>query len=152
MAIFNKNETPTQPIISNSKEAIASVISKDMKISGEIRFTGKARIDGTIDGNIKGEHLILSETGKVFGDLELISLICHGSIEGNTKAKEVTIHTTANMHGNTSAGNLSVEPGATLSGDINSAAALKPEIKPALKPETKPVTGKTPVVKEKIGD
>lgn len=131
MSLFSKTDPPAQPIITNSKEAIASVISKDMKISGEIRFTGKARIDGTIDGNIKGEHLILSETGKVFGDLELVSLVCHGAIEGNTKAKEVTIHTTAKVHGNLSAGNLSVEPGATLSGEITSAAAQKPEVKPS---------------------
>ncbi len=36
-----------------------------MTIKGEISLKGKRRIDGTINGNIDGEHLILSETGKI---------------------------------------------------------------------------------------
>ena len=129
MALFSKTDpVPTsRPSVSN--EAISSVISKDMNITGELRFTGKARIDGLIEGNIKGEHLILSESGKVQGDLELISLVCHGSIEGNVKAQEVTIHTSAKLQGNLIAENLTVEPGAKLSGEISSAIKQKPPIK-----------------------
>lgn len=121
MAFFSKTVVPSQVRVNGANEAISSVISKDMRITGELRFTGKARIDGTIDGNIKGEHLILSESGKVHGDLELTSLVCHGSIEGNVKAQEVNVHTTASIHGNLAAENLSVEPGAKLSGEISSA-------------------------------
>lgn len=128
MGLFNKTDT-TPPARSNSSnEAISSVICKNMRITGELQFTGKARIDGTIDGNIKGEHLILSETGKVKGDMELISLVCHGSVEGNIKAQEVTVHAKANIHGNLAAENLSVEPGAKLSGEI-SAASQQNQIK-----------------------
>lgn len=135
MAFFSKAAASSQPRVNGANEAISSVISKDMRITGELRFTGKARIDGTIDGNIKGEHLILSESGKVHGDLELTSLVCHGSIEGNVKAQDVTIHTTASLHGNLAAENLSVEPGAKLSGEITSSSRDK-QAKPA--PPVKP--------------
>lgn len=126
MAFFSKNNSSSlQKKVNGTHEAISTVISNDMRITGEVSFTGKARIDGTITGNIKGEHLILSESGKVHGDLELISLVCHGSIEGNIKAQDVTIHTTANLQGNLAAENLSVEPGARLNGEISSTAQQK---------------------------
>ena len=61
-----------------------------MSISGEINFKGKTRIDGTINGNISGEYLILSESGKITGDVKVSSFICHGTIQGDIKANVVT--------------------------------------------------------------
>jgi cytoskeletal protein CcmA (bactofilin family) len=122
MAFFSKKDALPQNSRPGSSGAISSIISKDMRITGEIRFTGKARIDGTVEGNVKGEHLILSESGKVYGDLELTSLICRGSIKGNINAQEVTTHSTANLHGNLTAANLTVEPGAKLNGEITAAS------------------------------
>ena len=134
MGLFSKNGSPPLARINGANEAISSVISSDMRVTGELSFTGKARIDGTIDGNIKGEHLILSESGKVIGDLELISLICHGSIEGNVKAQEVTLHPTAVLHGNLASENLTVEPGAKLSGEITASSRQKQTKPAAVKP------------------
>lgn len=118
MGFFSrKNSLPGQAAISSS-EAISSIISKDMRLTGELTFKGKARIDGTVEGNIRGEHLVLSETGKVYGDLELVSLICHGTVEGNIKAQQVTTLSTAFLKGNLAAASLTVEPGARLNGEI----------------------------------
>lgn len=119
MGLFSKNNNlPAQPS-TNSSGAITSVISKDMRVTGELSFKGKARIDGIVEGNVKGEHLVLSETAKIYGDIELVSLICHGSIEGNIKAQQVTTHATASLHGNLAAASLTVEPGAKLNGEIS---------------------------------
>lgn len=101
-------------------EAISSILAKDMRVTGELKFKGKARLDGTVEGNIKGEHLVLSESGRVHGDLDLVSLICHGTVEGNIKAQQVTIHRTASVHGSLVATSLTVEPGARLNGEITS--------------------------------
>lgn len=122
MGFFTKkNSLPGQSAI-NSNEAISSIMSKDMRLTGELTFKGKARIDGTVEGNVQGEHLVLSETGKVYGDLELVSLICHGSVEGNIKAQQVTILSSAFLKGNLAAASLTVEPGARLNGEITSSS------------------------------
>jgi cytoskeletal protein CcmA (bactofilin family) len=92
-----------------------------MNIKGELKFSGKARLDGSLEGDLKGEYLILSETGAVTGDLQLDTLICHGQIEGNIYAKVVTIHSTAAIRGKLTAASLTVEPGAVLSGEISAA-------------------------------
>ncbi len=125
MAIFNKKDELEQEAGRVSKEAISCLISKEMHISGEITFKGKARIDGTVEGNIQGEYLVLSKTGRVNGDLELDALICHGVVEGNTQAKLVTAHATATIRGRLTAGSLTVEPGAVLEGEIHAASKQK---------------------------
>ncbi len=132
MAIFNKKDDLAQDAVKASKEAISAIISKDMQMTGEIQFKGKARIDGTVIGNIRGEYLVLSETGKVEGDLELDSLLCHGHIKGNIHAKLVTVQTSAVISGKLVAANLTVESGATIEGEIMASSKQKEIIaKPA---------------------
>ncbi len=125
MGLFNKdNKLPAQTT-SGSGGVISSIISKDMRVTGELSFKGKARIDGVVEGNVKGEHLVLSESARIHGDIELVTLICHGSIEGNVKAQQVTAHSTASLHGNLAAASLTVEPGAKLNGEISATAQHK---------------------------
>ena len=116
-----------------SKEAISSIISKDMVITGEVIFRGKARIDGTVDGNVKGEYLVLSESGIIKGDLEVGSLICHGKVKGQIKAKLLTVHSSSVVHGKLLAESLTVEPGAVLSGEIMASASTTPPATAATK-------------------
>ncbi len=129
MALFNKEDSSSQQTtvksvkkVKPSGDVISSIISTDMRVSGEMSFKGKARVDGVIEGNIKGEHLVLSESGKVIGDAELVTLICHGSIEGNVKAQKVTAHASSSIKGNLIATSLTVESGAQLNGEVSSSS------------------------------
>ncbi len=119
MGFFSSTTSKVTAPATGGSGVISSVISKDMRVTGEISFKGKARIDGLVEGNVKGEHLVLSETATIRGDLELTSLICHGTIEGNVKAQQVTVHSTASLQGNLTAGSLTVESGAGLSGEVS---------------------------------
>jgi cytoskeletal protein CcmA (bactofilin family) len=122
MGMFGKSVNVEQEMKKVDSEAISSIIDKSMTITGEIIFKGKARIDGTINGNIDGEHLILSETGKVIGDITVASFNCYGSLEGNVKATMLTARKNCSLHGRIEAGNLTVEPGASIEGEIKAAA------------------------------
>lgn len=134
MSLFNKEDSTskqgTVKKIKPSSDVISSIISNDMRVTGEMSFKGKARVDGIVEGNIKGEHLVLSESGKVLGDLELVTLICHGSIEGNVKAQQVTAHASSSIKGNLIATSLTVESGAKLNGEVSSSS---PQPQPQLK-------------------
>ncbi len=143
MSLFSKDDSSnqqasvkTQKSAKSSGDVISSIISNDMRLTGEMNFKGKARVDGIVDGNIKGEHLILSESGKVNGDLELESLICHGSIEGNVKAQKVTAHSSSSLRGNLVATSLTVESGAQLNGEVSSStrSSQQPSAAPVATP------------------
>lgn len=121
MALFKKkNRTPAAKN-SGSDMPITSVISSEMQVNGDISFKGKARIDGTVEGDIRGEYLVISESGRIRGNLELETLVCHGRVEGNIKAEMITAHGSASINGCLTAANLTVEAGATLEGEIKAA-------------------------------
>lgn len=121
MGMFGKSVNVEQEMKKVESEAISSIIDKSMTITGEITFQGKARIDGIINGNIDGEHLILSETGKVVGDIKVSSLNCYGTLEGNVKAGMLTARKNCSIHGKLEAESLTVEPGASIQGEIRAA-------------------------------
>lgn len=123
MAMFGKTVNAEQEMKKVEGEAISSIIDKSMRVTGEISFKGKARIDGTIDGNIEGEHLILSESGKVTGDISVTSFNCYGSLEGNIKADMLTARKNCSIKGKLEATSLTVEPGASIQGEIKAAAS-----------------------------
>jgi len=119
-------------------EAISSIIDKSVVIKGELSFKGKARIDGEIQGNISGEHLILSETGKIIGDITVTSFNCYGHLEGNISANLLTARKNCSINGKLEANSLTVEPGAALLGEIKVAA------KDGREHESKPVKAAAP--------
>ena len=121
MSMFGKPESVEQEMQKVENEAISSIIDKSMHVKGEISFKGKARIDGKINGNIEGEHLILSETGEVTGDVSVTSLNCYGSLDGNVKANILTARKNCSIHGKLVAESLTVEPGAAIEGEIKAA-------------------------------
>ncbi len=158
MSLFNKEDSsPQQATVKATKtvkasgDVISSIISTDMRVTGEMSFKGKARVDGVVDGNVKGEHLILSESGKVNGDLELVTLICHGSIEGNVKAQKVTAHSSSSIKGNLIATSLTVESGAKLNGQVSSSSPQQPpsQHQPQGQPKTASVSVAPKTVPEK---
>ena len=146
MSLFNKEDSASQPTtiksvknVKTSGDVISSIISTDMQVTGEMSFKGKARVDGVVEGNIKGEHLVLSESGKVHGDIELVTLICHGSIEGNVKAQKVTAHASSSIKGNLVATSLTVESGAQLNGEVSSSSQAQQKQQQQQQPKPQPV-------------
>ena len=102
-------------------EAISSIIDKTMTVMGEISFQGKTKIEGTVTGNISGEHLVLSPSGKVTGDILVSSFNCFGSLIGNVTANLITARKDCFIKGKLTTGSLTVEPGAVIDGEIKAA-------------------------------
>jgi len=141
MGMFGKKDETQAEMERAENESISSIIDKQMVIEGEISFQGKTRIDGTINGNIKGEHLVLSETGTITGDIVACSFNCFGKLEGNIRANLITARKNSTIHGKLEAGSLTVEPGATIDGEIRAATremAEAPVKKPAQIPAPQP--------------
>lgn len=128
-AMFGKKEDIEKEIEKVEGEAISSIIDKSMEITGEMTFKGKTRIDGSVNGNIHGEHLILSKDGRINGDITVSSFICQGSFTGNVETKILTAKRGCTINGKIIAGNLTVEPGASLDGEIK-ASPNKDQITP----------------------
>jgi cytoskeletal protein CcmA (bactofilin family) len=114
MAMFRKGSEKE-----NAPEG-TSIISSDMSMAGNVTFKGLLRLDGKVEGNVKGEHLILGVTAKVVGDVDAANLVCHGHVEGNVTAKKLHVTKGATITGRVMTADLSVESGALLNGEIKS--------------------------------
>ena len=122
MSIFGKKSGTLEKEMQQAEgEAISSIIDKNMSITGDISFQGKAMIDGSINGNITGDHLILSKSGRITGDIHVTSFTGHGELIGDIQATIVTARKGGSIRGKIEAGTLTVEPGALLDGEIRTA-------------------------------
>ena len=108
---------------------MASVISKALKITGQLESTEDIQIDGEIEGDVRGVGVKIGQNAKVKGTVYGDDVELSGAIE----AKKVVLTGTARMTGDVVHQDIKIESGAYVSGN------LKPEIgksdaRPALKP------------------
>ena len=115
--LFHKSES----------DAISSIVDQNMTITGELHFKGKTRIDGTVNGTINGDYLILSRSGRINGDIKVATFICHGTMEGNIDAEMVSVRKSSSISGKVAATNLVIEPGAVLDSEVQTSSETGPD-------------------------
>lgn len=120
--MFGKKTSIEEKLKKVNSEVISSIIDKAMNITGSITFSGKARIDGVIKGDIQGDHLILSQSGQIEGDIHVESFNCFGNLNGNIKTGILIAREGCCIKGKFEADSLTVEPGAHIEGEIKAAA------------------------------
>ncbi|MBE0583349.1 MAG: polymer-forming cytoskeletal protein, partial [Desulfofustis sp.] len=108
------------------RRAADSYVPEQMKITGEIRFRGVLRIDGVVEGAVRGDHVELGPSALLVGEVDLQRLDCHGSINGQIKANHVHLYSSGRIAGSVAALELSMEAGAELDGPIGVVGAETP--------------------------
>lgn len=115
MFSFKKNDS-----VEKNKDLVTSIIGKDMHILGDITFKGKMRLDGKAEGNVRGEFLILGETGSIVGDIAAAVFVCSGRVDGNVNVKTLHVIKGGTINGTVETSDMSVESGAILNGEVKS--------------------------------
>jgi cytoskeletal protein CcmA (bactofilin family) len=127
-----------QPTTPTAKTGVhmPSVISKTLKIKGQLESSEDIQIDGDIEGDVRGINVKIGQNAKVKGTVYGDEVELAGTIEGKIESKKVTLTGTARMTGDILHQDIKIESGAFISG------SLKPEYgKSDSKPTLKPVTG-----------
>ena len=112
---------------------MASVISKALKITGELESTEDIQIDGQIEGDVRGVGVKIGQNARVKGTVYGDEVELAGTIEGRIESKKVVLAGTARMTGDIWHQEIKIESGAYISGN------LKPDLgkgdgKPVHKP------------------
>ena len=136
-----KAAEPPAPIVppptTNQGASMASLISKALKITGELESTEDIQIDGQIDGDVRGVGVKIGQNAKVKGTVYGDEVELSGAIEGKIESKKVILGGTARMTGDVWFQDIKIKSGAYISGNLKpelGKADAKTDAKPALKP------------------
>lgn len=103
-----------------------NVLSSDVQITGNLKFTSDLLVDGAIDGEVNSEgNLTLGENGRIKGDVRAKSITIYGKISGNVNVTgRCVLMSTAELIGDIRASMLSIEEGAVFMGASTVGRAL----------------------------
>jgi cytoskeletal protein CcmA (bactofilin family) len=130
MAMLKRDEMTTVPAASGDLNAL---LGRGSEFEGKLTFEGTVRIDGKFTGTIvTNDVLVVGEGAKVSAEISCGTIIVHGEINGNVKAKNaVELHHPAKMRGNVETPSLMIEKGVVFEGQakmeaLEKGSSLKP--------------------------
>jgi cytoskeletal protein CcmA (bactofilin family) len=125
--------TPTTPAYPNVAKPVAtaqppsglssaqestSVISKALKITGQLESTENVRIEGEVDGDIRAVSVKVGSNAKVKGNVYGDEVELSGTVDGKIEAKKVVLTRTARMSGDVIHQDITIESGAFIDGHV----------------------------------
>ena len=98
-----------------------SIIASGLQVEGTLSGSGVIRIEGTLVGTVRAEHLVhVAEGGTVEGDIHAQEAILGGEVTGSILAdRRVKVQATAVIHGDIKTSYLVVDEGAEVCGPVH---------------------------------
>lgn len=131
MAMLKRDEMPT-PIGGQSE--LNALLGRGSEFDGKLTFEGTVRIDGKFTGTIvTNDVLVVGEGAKVSAEITCGTLIVHGEVQGNVRAKTlIELHQPAKVRGNLETPSLMIEKGVIFEGQakMEGIGAQKPGLQP----------------------
>ena len=95
--------------------------------AGRVSGEGTIRIDGTVEGDVQADWVVVGETGKIRVNTRTRGMIVGGCVEGNIEATEtLELKEKATMVGEIHAPKLGVAEGAVFDGRARMKGAAEP--------------------------
>jgi len=93
-----------------------SIISSDVKITGNLLSPGEVQFDGQMEGDLTCGNLTVGERAEVDGTLTANRIVVHGTVKGSIRARIVHLHATAKLTGDVIHEDLTIDSGAYIEG------------------------------------
>jgi len=104
---------------------IDTLVGQGVKVTGDINFKGGLHLDGEIVGNVatadaaEGTVLVISDRGRVEGDVHVAYAVINGEVKGNVYASEkLELSAHARISGNVEYNLLEMASGAEINGTM----------------------------------
>jgi len=97
-----------------------TIIGSSIKVKGNFNGKGDIVVEGVLEGALKTEaNVFIGEKAKVGASVEANEALINGEISGNIKIKKyLAIGKTAKIIGDVQCGEISIERGASITGQI----------------------------------
>lgn len=129
---------PVHPVshLSAVPSQSTSVISRALKITGQLESTENIQIDGEVEGDVRGVCVKVGNNAKVKGAVYGDEVELSGTVEGKIEAKKVVLTSSAHMSGDVIHQDITIQSGAYIAGhcrpefgkgDVRSTVLSKPK-------------------------
>ncbi len=100
-----------------SSKKLETIIGEDSEFKGELTVKDTIRVDGVLEGDIRADWVIVGETGKILGNIDVRGMVVGGRIEGNICAAEIVeLKHRSHVLGEIRSGRLAISEGAVFVG------------------------------------
>ena len=76
-------------MFSKETDKLETFLGMNSSFKGELNVRGTLRIDGTVEGQLDADYVILSETGEVKEEIKAKKILIGGKMDGNVRAQEL---------------------------------------------------------------
>lgn len=117
--MFSRNKPETGGRAKAANEAasgIPSIVSPDLKITGNLVSRGDVQVDGIVEGDVEAANLTIGENGAIHGKVTAKTVRLCGAVYGEIHGGTVTLAASARMIGDIVHESLAIDAGAHLEG------------------------------------
>ncbi len=101
---------------SRKSNTVASMIGRELTIVGDISGDGELHLDGAVKGDVRVDRLTVGESGSIEGAVIAETVECRGRIAGSVTAAQVRLYGAAEVEGDLTHEQLTIETGASFLG------------------------------------
>jgi cytoskeletal protein CcmA (bactofilin family) len=104
-------------MFTRNTEKLESLIGANSVFKGNVETKGTLRVDGSMEGNVNADWVILGEKASIKGDITARGIVVGGRVEGNLRAKEIVeIKSKGQVFGDVSSVKLTIIEGGIFEG------------------------------------
>lgn len=107
---------PPESFVASRNDRTISILGPDLTVEGDLISTGELRVDGDVQGDIRGVRVVIGETARVTGGVVAEDVVILGHVMGSVRGLRVSLQSASHVEGDVYHQALVMEQGAFFEG------------------------------------
>jgi cytoskeletal protein CcmA (bactofilin family) len=91
MALFKETNNSLAQANQQSTFSSSTFIAKDIEVTGNFKGKGSLQVEGTVNGDINVNSVVIGESGILNGNVEAKNIIVNGKLNGSVKCNSLEV-------------------------------------------------------------
>lgn len=106
----------SRPAPRPGERSAPSVIGPDLTIMGNLISNGEVQVDGEVQGDLHGTHIVIGEKARITGGVNAEEVVVRGHVMGSIRGRKVMLQSSSHVEGDVHHQSLAIEQGAFFEG------------------------------------
>jgi len=107
---------PRATVGRTGERATPSIIGPDLTIMGNLISAGEVQVDGEVQGDLHGTHVVVGEKARITGGIMAQEIVVRGHVMGSIRGNKVMLQASSHVEGDVHHQSLAIEQGAYFEG------------------------------------